>query len=645
MRTSFLNILIYIFPLFAIGQIVIWEENFDSYPNGTITGTGSGASSAQWNSEAGASVNGGLIFANDTDNFGSTTANPLEWVTDPITISPFMNIAIAITTDTFDQIEFEDPDNYTVSYRIDGGAWIDIFSRSGSTTQPIDATYSVTGLSGATLELRAQFHNTFTNETYTLDNVLITGNLFGDTDGDGILDFVDLDDDNDGILDDEECGSLFCLEPILNEDFESPFVPDGGFRLLDESLVSGWNTTATDDLIEIWGTGHSGITSFSGRQHAELNATQNSALFQILCLSPGTQISWSVEHRGRTTGTPDVAVVRIGGSFAGATVQTTMSNDRSSWNTHTNTYTVPAGEFETFFIFEAVSTASGSLSIGNLIDNVQINILSTPTCPDIDNDGTTNSFDLDTDNDGIYDLVESGNINFDTNNDGIIDASNGSVGNNGVYDFLETFPDSGIISPAFLPMDTDGDGDLDLMDTDSDGDGCSDSNEAYDDALADGGDNELFGIGDPPPTEPDGTVSAASYQTPADLDSNSIFQFQEAPPIAISTQPTDVITSLGCDLNFSIVSDAGTFQWQRLIAGTWTNLTDNTLYSGTNTNQLAISRPSVNENNSQYRVIITSNTSTVCGTFTTLISNVAGLTLRVNTVISNRRITYRISKN
>jgi|GEM_PF-3269269 len=61
-------------------------------------------------------------------------------------------------------------------------------------------------------------------------------------------------------------------------------------------------------------------------------------------------------------------------------------------------------------------------------------------------------------------------------------------------------------------FDLDGDGLPNHLDTDSDNDGCSDANEAYQDANADGGDNENYGLGSPPPTDPtDGTVNAADY--------------------------------------------------------------------------------------------------------------------------------------
>jgi hypothetical protein len=63
-------------------------------------------------------------------------------------------------------------------------------------------------------------------------------------------------------------------------------------------------------------------------------------------------------------------------------------------------------------------------------------------------------------------------------------------------------------------MDLDVDGIPNYLDTDSDNDGCSDANEGYQDPNADGGDNLQYGIGDPPPQNPNGTVVAASYAIP-----------------------------------------------------------------------------------------------------------------------------------
>ncbi|MDM9632821.1 gliding motility-associated C-terminal domain-containing protein [Robiginitalea aurantiaca] len=161
-------------------QVTIWNENFNSYPNGTLNGNGNGVSQAGWNSQSGAAINDGLLLASNTDDVGgSTFSNPIVWVTDPIDISGFTNVRFSLDTGAFDTGEFENSggsrDRFNLQYRINGGNWTAVFNRSGSSSQPIDPFYEVTGLSGATLQLRARFHNTAENENYSIDNVLVTG--------------------------------------------------------------------------------------------------------------------------------------------------------------------------------------------------------------------------------------------------------------------------------------------------------------------------------------------------------------------------------------------------------------------------------------------------------------------------------------
>ncbi len=165
----------------AYGQVTVWTEDFSSYSNGTISGAGTGASPAAWNSQTGAPVNAGRILASNTRGVASSTlANPLIWVTNPINISAYTNVSFSVDTGAFDPNQFENTggsqDNFALEYRINGtGGWIQLFSRSGSTSQPVNPSYSAGSLSGNTIELRATFHNTATNENYTIDNVLVTG--------------------------------------------------------------------------------------------------------------------------------------------------------------------------------------------------------------------------------------------------------------------------------------------------------------------------------------------------------------------------------------------------------------------------------------------------------------------------------------
>ena len=90
---------------------------------------------------------------------------------------------------------------------------------------------------------------------------------------------------------------------------------------------------------------------------------------------------------------------------------------------------------------------------------------------DTDKDGIINSLDLDSDNDGIPDLVEAGGI--DTNGDGRVDNITDTDGD-GLSDTYDT--STGGVNIANL--DTDGDGIVNSQDTDSDGDGIPDVVEA-----------------------------------------------------------------------------------------------------------------------------------------------------------------------
>ncbi len=129
------------------------------------------------------------------------------------------------------------------------------------------------------------------------------------------------------------------------------------------------------------------------------------------------------------------------------------------------------------------------------------NALSTNTPKDTDGDGVPDFLDLDSDNDGITDLTESGITGFtDANNDGVVDGPDAD--NDGVQDSVDG-DDAVFGSPgAGVPKDTDGDGVSDVNDLDSDNDGINDivenGNPAVVDAdgngLVDGADNDKDGI-------------------------------------------------------------------------------------------------------------------------------------------------------
>jgi len=160
-----------------------------------------------------------------------------------------------------------------------------------------------------------------------------------------------------------------------NGGFEAPVIPNNTYRFLDQSVVPGWSTTATDKKIEIWSTPFNGVTAFEGRQFAELNATQASALYQDLPTTPGQTLTWSLAHRARQ-GTDTMRVV-IGSPGVPGVENAVFSDTTAAWGRHTGTYLVPANQTITRFAFEAVSTGSGNPTIGNFLDDVSFG---SPAC-------------------------------------------------------------------------------------------------------------------------------------------------------------------------------------------------------------------------------------------------------------------------
>ncbi len=129
---------------------------------------------------------------------------------------------------------------------------------------------------------------------------------------------------------------------------------------------------------------------------------------------------------------------------------------------------------------------------------------------DIDNDGIENHLDLDSDNDGILDLVEAGHGATDANNDGVIDGTPGLFGANGLFDGLETTPDSDILNYSIADSETAPDGIYDPYETDSDGDGCFDTEEeGITDPDADG----IAGTG-VPTVDTSGLITTITYTSP-----------------------------------------------------------------------------------------------------------------------------------
>ena len=90
---------------------------------------------------------------------------------------------------------------------------------------------------------------------------------------------------------------------------------------------------------------------------------------------------------------------------------------------------------------------------------------------DKDLDGVPDHLDLDSDNDGILDIVEAGHGLVDVNLDGRIDGMPSDFGDNGLFNPISTDPDDITATIIYAVLDTDSDGlpDHDALDSDNDG--------------------------------------------------------------------------------------------------------------------------------------------------------------------------------
>ncbi|PQJ73931.1 T9SS type B sorting domain-containing protein [Polaribacter gangjinensis] len=235
---------------------------------------------------------------------------------------------------------------------------------------------------------------------------------------------------------------------------------------------------------------------------------------------------------------------------------------------------------------------------------------------DSDNDGIPNYLDVDSDNDGIFDLVEAGHGNLDANNDGILDNANAStVGINGILNALETSADTKIVDLNYTIADTDSDNIFNFLELDSDDDACFDVIEA-------GFTGTNLGIlsANPFAVSSIGKVinNTDGYTTP---NANYI----TIAPIILNTPFENAVFCENITDVLSIDSTADGFQWEvSSDNGTnWTTIVDDAVYTGSTTKDLQITNPPITFNNYLFRVLLT-RTGNSCDTTSNSIS------LRVN---------------
>ncbi len=216
------------------------------------------------------------------------------------------------------------------------------------------------------------------------------------------------------------------------------------------------------------------------------------------------------------------------------------------------------------------------------------------TSSDTDGDGVLNYLDVDADNDGIFDWVESGYNLTDANEDGVIDeATTATVGANGLLDTLEDTSETLLLLTP--TSDTDGDGVFNFLELDADNDACFDVTEAgFNDNDSDG----WLGVSPVIVNNLGKVTSGVGYTTP------NVNYITNAPIIVNSFND---VTFCENDTNtISIDSNADSFQWQVSTddGATFASLVNDARYSGVTTENLQITETPVGFNTYQYRVLL-----------------------------------------
>jgi hypothetical protein len=475
-----------------------------------------------------------------------------------------------------------------------------------------------------------------------------------DTDGDGIYDIFDIDDDNDGITDVIENAN--CVSGLsLNENFgtgarttttftnytyePNPIptgsVNDGEYAILYDIQNSAtwascyWVNNAdhtpsdTNGRMALFNASYNHSEEFYNRNNINVTANAIQSLsFWVL----NVDRTDNCDHANNRI-LPNVKVII-----------------RDNANTTTlamfNTSGIPKNEQWHLFNFNfnpgantqiriiLINNAPGGLGNDLAIDDISINVL----C-DSDNDGVIDSADLDSDNDGIYDLIESGQLSngaTDSNNNGMIDGVPASFGANGLYNGIEN-NDTDSATVNIATKDSDGDGIIDSQELDSDNDTCRDVTEA---GLTDPNSDGILG-NNPVTVNAFGMVTSASgYTIPLDGDGNGVLDFQQVSQIlnGVTTHPSNQSIVEGTNTTFTVVptiSGSGTpiaVRWQVSTDGgaTWNNVNNGVNYNGANTSTLSVIAATCNMNNNRYRARLTTP-SYICDTDYN--SNVATLTV------------------
>ena len=501
----------------------------------------------------------------------------------------------------------------------------------------------------------------FDCSTVISDNVPVSG-CVGDYDGDGINNNLDLDLDNDGILNVQEsnCNLSYDLSNSNGPNFTS------------EVFFSESNTVAEPFV------GFSDQTMVL-KASPTVGTISSSAAFQLV-FDSATQFKLEQAPSSQIIGQMDDTEEYV---FSVPFDQTITIHDPDNQLlidvNYDGVYDNNINEFTAFEIrfklnSAAILNGEGTFSIQshnatqfkiNYINNSDSNINDvsfqlTQACKFIDSDldSITDIFDLDSDNDGVYDIIESSNgsldidqdgrvddlISNDTNLDGYHDNAINPIDsdldlvfdfldldsdNDGLYDLFEAgigfntldldnngqidlgFVDlnnngASDVSEAIVPIDSDLNGIPDFIQLDSDADGCFDVDEAGFEGfqgILNGTGIDLNGL----------VIGGNGYNQAIDTNSDGLYDYQDyveiVPIISVSPEYVCESDSINLEINFEPNSDEfDMISWEFSSDGgiSWNDILESTPgFQGVFTSTLIIASVQTELSNTFFRAKMT----------------------------------------
>ncbi|WP_192499801.1 DUF11 domain-containing protein, partial [Flavobacterium sp. PL002] len=463
---------------------------------------------------------------------GAVTVNTTPTVP---TLSPAVHPSCTTATGSFTITNYVEANTYTVSPS--NGV-----TRSGSIVTAPSGTYTVTATSSSCTSSASSSIEILPNPKTTLD-----------TDGDGISDICDEDDDNDGILDINElnCPSGFI---DLGQTFDNNTANPGTVN----NIYNYGDVTGTFKYELLGGaTWNSGINSQSSS-----NVT-------------GSYIN--LQARDTDFPTNKVAVYTLTFSKPIYNLNFKLSgldnNDRADFTANNSGVNVPVS-------ISNINLTNGDF-VGQSINSSNSGANAPANSVAVNSTGPINQIIITTAKNG----GNSADITLQINE-----------------------------LSYCIAIDSDGDGVPNHLELDSDNDGCSDANEYYNSSTADGGDGGVYGTGTPA-INTNGTVKAASYTgsytnvTAAGSASTIATAGQPTNQTASTTfTAAFTVTATGG-------SGITQYQWQVDSGSGFVNVTNGTIYSNATTATLSLKNITCAMNGYKYRVIV-SQSNYICGNVT-----------------------------